>query len=134
MSLIGSLMALVLIPLKAKPNEAPTQREVELADEVNRANFALAYWRNAGMTLMEENDRLIEQNRSLSAERDRLRAANESLFASNERLIQAHYQQQSFQGLGQLADQVMQNAAFAQYAQAMPFRNCVPSRGDVLGR
>jgi hypothetical protein len=42
MSLLGSLLALVVIPLKAKPRKT----EVE--------TFALNYWRDAGAALMKE--------------------------------------------------------------------------------
>lgn len=100
MSLIGSLLALVLIPLKARP----PKRE----DEAN-LTFALDHWRNAWHVLWAENERM-------KAERDHYRDLADEWrrsYAAQERM-----QQQSFQGLGQLARQVI---------------NCVPSRSEVFG-
>jgi hypothetical protein len=134
MSLIGSLLAFVVFPLKARPPAPkPDDRVV---------SFALDFWRKTGWALMKEVE-------SLREERDTLRAQLRSL-ASQQQALAAHYQtqqlaqhhglaqqmlgsrpnQQSYQGIGQYADYLaaMQNKAVFDSC------TCVPSRGEVLER
>ena len=70
MSMIGTLLAFVVIPLKARPPEKPAPTP---DDEVARLTFALDYWRRAGTALMEENLRLREERVALEREVDHAR-------------------------------------------------------------
>ena len=70
MSLIGSLLALVAIPLKAKSRNLAAERPRELdnlallamAEEIKLLQFALDHWRKSGNALMLENERLRADN------------------------------------------------------------------------
>jgi hypothetical protein len=131
MSMIGTLLAFVVFPLKAKPKEPapPAPKTWE---------FALDYWRNAYAVLSRENERLRVESLRLIDERDALRRQLE-LFTRIERIrsrqeqamqAQMQAQQAQYQGLGQQA------AALAQSQQNLgAFQdhcNCVPSRSQVF--
>ena len=145
MSLTGSLLGLVLIPLKARPREQP--REVDnlavmaLADEVRRLQFALDHWRNAYGKLETEYERMLERRVTLMDENARLRAENGVL--RHREQAQAHGQQMAAQNYqGQNA--ALHNQQFAQYhgllgQQGMQQQSsfaghctCVPARADAL--
>lgn len=136
MSLIGSMLGLLLVPMKAKP---PTKRGGELAEEVERATFALDYWRNAWHVLWAENERLKVERDNYRDLADQWRRSYASV--RREQLSQLSQQvlhQQSYQGLVQNAAMAQQQAPqhqaqFAQYAQTMPYCNCAPSRGEAFG-
>ncbi len=67
MTLASLFLSLVLFPLKPKP--APptkTQRELELEAELERANFALNYWRSSWHALWAENE--LRAQRQASAD------------------------------------------------------------------
>ena len=142
MSMIGTLLAFVVFPLKAKPKEPapPVPKTWE---------FALDHWRNAYQALWRENERLRVESLRLIDERDALRRQLE-LFNRIERMpsrqeqaMQAQMQMLAqYQGLGQQAQQQQnalynpQAAAFAQSQQNLSaFQdhcNCVPSRSQVF--
>ena len=86
MSLTSLFLSLVLFPLKPKPAPPPkdqspngpkTQRELELEDELQRATFALSYWRTSWHDLWAENERLRAEHQALTdlAFQQRARAA-----------------------------------------------------------
>lgn len=137
MSLIGTLLAFVVFPLKARPPEPKPDKAVP---------FALDFWRKTGWALMKEVE-------SLREERDALRAQLQSLTEQQARQI-AYYQQAlasqhqaqmlaqyqpaqlqqaqalqnyAYQGLGQ------QNQMALPQTQFQDWCNCVPSRGEVIG-
>jgi hypothetical protein len=135
MSMIGTLLAFVVFPLKAKPKEPapPAPKTWE---------FALDYWRSAYAVLSRENERLRVESLRLIDERDALRRQLE-LFTRIERIrsrqeqamqAQMQAQQAQYQGLGQLCNQ--QAALNAQSQQNLgafqDFCNCVPSRSQVF--
>jgi hypothetical protein len=141
MSMIGTLLAFVVFPLKAKPPAPPAPKTWE---------FALDHWRNAYAVLSRENERLRAESLRLIDERDALRRRLE-LFNRIERMpsrqeqaMQAQMLAQ-YQGLGQLAQQQLQNALYNQQAALnaqsqqnlgafQDFCNCVPSRAEVFDR
>jgi hypothetical protein len=118
MSLIGSLLALVVFPSKAKPETRP--KEAALADEVRRLEFALNFWRNGWEALMQENERLREQRDTLARELSDMRQRE------TDRQLYAYAHAQSLQA--------QQNAAlYNQGLQSDFMRNCVPSRAQAFG-
>lgn len=148
MSMIGTLLAFVVIPLRAKlPAPKPDEKVVP---------FALDFWRKAGQALMKENERLRKERDDARAaslqlmdERDALRAQLRSLanqqarqLASRQQAAQAQQiaqyhqqaqallgqQQQNLQGFGQLGRG--QNHLY----NLQDFCNCVPSREQMLTR
>jgi regulator of replication initiation timing len=145
MSMIGTLLAFVVFPLKAKPKEPapPVPKTWE---------FALEYWRNAYAVLWRENERLRKQLDDVRAEslrlideRDALRRQLE-LFNRIERVpsrqdqaMQA--QQAQYQGLQQLQQNGPYNKQASAFAQSQQSQqnlgydcNCVPSRAEAFGR
>ena len=66
MSLTSLFLSLVLFPLKPKPPVEKTQRELELEDELQRATFALSYWRTSWHDLWAENERLRAEHQALT--------------------------------------------------------------------
>jgi hypothetical protein len=143
MSLIGSLLALVVFPLKARPQNLSDPKPMP-APELE--SLALDFWRNAYAKLEAENERLREELRNTREHRDWLAGELSDTRRRYEGGLQAQMQQQSYQGLGQLAQQVQANALMAQQAQMLQqnyypaqqgaldefMRNCVPSRAQVF--
>jgi hypothetical protein len=142
MSLIGSLLALVLIPLKARAPEVETKRERELADEVRRLEFALNYWRTAYDALEDSFERQLAKNESLREERDTLaRELSDMRRRETDRQFYGYAQMQN-----QLQAQAMQDVALYQQSQLAAYQglgqaqglqnalmcNCVPSRAQVF--
>jgi hypothetical protein len=131
MSMIGTLLAFVVFPLKAKPKEPapPAPKTWE---------FALDYWRNAYAVLSRENERLRVESLRLIDERDALRRQLE-LFNRIERVpSRQELAQQNAQLLAQYQGLGQQAAALAQSQQNLgAFQdhcNCVPSRSQVFDR
>jgi hypothetical protein len=129
MSMIGTLLAFVVFPLKAKPKEPapPAPKTWE---------FALDYWRNAYAVLSRENERLRVESLRLIDERDALRRQLE-LFNRIERVpSRQELAQQNAQLLAQYQGLGQQAAALAQSQQNLgAFQdhcNCVPSRSQVF--
>lgn len=119
MSLIGSLLAFVVFPLKARP-PAPKPDDKVVA-------FALDFWRKTGWALMKEVE-------SLREERDALRAQLRSL--ADQQARQLAYYQERMIAQHQAQMRAQYQPAPHQQALAQPFqdwRNCAPSRGEVIG-
>jgi hypothetical protein len=116
MSLISSLLAFVIIPLKARPaQKTPRDREVEAL------TFALDHWRDAGAALMKENERL-------NVKLDYWRATASNLTAENALLRADRSAQQA--ALTLLARQEL--AAYErQYGSDC---TCVPARAQALSK
>jgi hypothetical protein len=135
MSLIGSLLSLVLIPLKAKPRNLAAERPKEvdnlavmaLADEVRRLNFALDHWRDAGLKTWEENQRLRQELRGVRDDRDLVRAELRELMVQKDP-TSPYYRHSGFEArLNRL------NATMLQTRDS-PHPYCIPSRGQALNR
>jgi regulator of replication initiation timing len=132
MSLIGSLLALVAIPLKAKSRNraAERPREVDnlallaMAEEIKLLQFALDHWRRSGNALMEENERLRDERARLADEVNRYQRRYESPQQAAQGQLQQ--MQQSYQGLGQLQQIALMNRVYGDCT-------CVPSRAQAFG-
>ncbi len=132
MSLIGGLLAFVLIPLKARPPEPPKPKP-------DTTEAALDFWRNAGARLMKEVERLREENQRLRSERDAMareverhwRQQNALADAQMRQQVQMLAQYQPQQGQLGLQQQNYQNQALAQLAQN-DWCNCVPARSQIF--
>jgi hypothetical protein len=127
MSLIGSLLGLVLIPLKARREERPKEVEnlqvMALADEVRRLNFALDHWRDAGLKAWEENQHLREERNTLILELGYLRTLQQA-----DRQLWAYANQQ---GLGALD---MTSPNYHAALQTWGDCTCTPSRAQAFNR
>jgi hypothetical protein len=131
MSLIGSLLSLVLIPLKAKPEARPKEVEnlaaLALAKEVKCLQFALDHWRDSGHALWEENQRLRQELRGVRDEWDLVRAELRELMVQKDP-TSLYYRHSGFEAhLNRL------NATMLQTRDS-PHPYCIPSRGQALKR
>jgi hypothetical protein len=133
MSLIGSLLSLVLIPLKAKPHKLAAERPAEdraalaLAKEVKCLQFALDHWRDSGHALWEENQRLRQELRGVRDEWDLVRAELRELMVQKDP-TSLYYRHSGFEAhLNRL------NATMLQTRDS-PHPYCIPSRGQALNR
>ena len=137
MSLIGSLLAFVVIPLKAKPKpKPPTEREGRLEADAQRLTFALDHWRSAWHALWADNERLREERDALRRELALRRREDRWLRLGevNAQMAQQAQQQnralalQNAQYQGGLAQQLGMQQAYQGLC------NCVPSRSQMLDR
>jgi hypothetical protein len=146
MSLIGSLLSLVLIPLKAKPEARPKEVEnlaaLALAKEVKCLQFALDHWRDSGHALWEENQRLRQELRGVRDDRDLVRAELRELMVQKDP-TSPYYRHGGFgqeQANVLMAQQAYYQGLYQRHALGQqsqnPFShcNCVPSRAQALNR
>jgi hypothetical protein len=131
MSLIGSLLGLVLIPLKAKPPARPREAEnlaaLALAKEVKCLQFALDHWRDSGHAVWEENQRLRQELRGVRDERDLVRAELREIMVQKDP-TSPYYRHSGFE-----AHLKRLNATMLQTRDS-PHPYCIPSRGQALNR
>jgi hypothetical protein len=136
MSLIGSLLGLVLIPLKAKPKQPPKEEDnltvLALAKELNCMQFALNHWRDSGHALWEENQRLREDLRAARDERDLVRAELRELMVQKDP-TSPYYRRRGLAALDMTSPNY--HAQLERYGQmAWGDCACIPSRGQALNR
>jgi hypothetical protein len=131
MSLIGSLLSLVLIPLKAKPpKEVENLAVMALADEVRRLNFALDHWRDTGLKAWEEIQRLRQDLESARNDRDLVRAELRELMVQKDP-TSPYYRHGGFDR--EKARLHLQNEMRAYYPYGADC-TCIPSRAQALNR